>query len=75
MVTGNIKFSMLKPGTHIPPHCGPSNYRIRLHLGLFVPDGTWIRVGNSTLAWEDGRAIVFDGESIPFIYLVTPISA
>mmetsp|Transcript_72750 Transcript_72750/g.207219 ORF Transcript_72750/g.207219 Transcript_72750/m.207219 type:complete len:88 (-) Transcript_72750:402-665(-) len=33
---GQVKFSMLPPGTKVLPHCGPSNMRLRLHLGLKV---------------------------------------
>jgi hypothetical protein len=36
MTSGNIKFSRLAGRTRIPPHCGPSNGRLRMHLGLKV---------------------------------------
>lgn len=35
---GHIKFSLLMPDTHVWPHCGPSNARLRMHLPLVVPD-------------------------------------
>lgn len=41
---GQIKFSVMHPGTHIWPHCGPTNCRIRAHLGLNVPENTFLRV-------------------------------
>lgn len=41
---GQVKFSVMHPGTHVWPHCGPTNCRLRAHLGLVVPDGTKIRV-------------------------------
>ncbi|CAB1349757.1 unnamed protein product [Coregonus sp. 'balchen'] len=31
---GQIKFSVMQPGTHIWPHTGPTNCRLRMHLGL-----------------------------------------
>ncbi len=31
------KLTKLAPGTHLLPHCGPTNARIRLHLPLQVP--------------------------------------
>ncbi len=34
---GSIEFSVLQPGTHLRPHCGPSNHRLRLHLALQIP--------------------------------------
>lgn len=58
--TGLVYFSVLAPGTHIIPHCGPTNTRLRCHLGLVVPDGCRIRVGDEVRGWEEGRCIVFD---------------
>lgn len=44
---GQIKFSVLMPGTHVWPHTGPTNCRLRAHLGLIVPEtGTSLRVVN-----------------------------
>lgn len=31
---GNVAFSIVEPGTRIAPHFGPTNIRIRCHLGL-----------------------------------------
>lgn len=45
---GQVKFSVMHPGTHVWPHCGPTNCRIRAHLGLKVPSGTFIRVATET---------------------------
>lgn len=42
---GQVKFSVMHPGTHVWPHCGPTNCRLRIHLGLKVPPKTYIRVG------------------------------
>ena len=57
---GLTYLSALAPGTRVAPHCGPTNTRLRVHLGLVVPDGCGIRVGQETRTWEGGRAIVFD---------------
>jgi hypothetical protein len=35
---GSVEFSILDEGTHIKPHCGPSNHKWRFHLGVIVPD-------------------------------------
>ncbi|KAG1680524.1 Aspartyl/asparaginyl beta-hydroxylase [Nymphon striatum] len=43
-----IKFSVMFPGTHVWPHTGPTNCRLRAHLGLVVPPGPLIRVSNET---------------------------
>ncbi len=56
----NAVFSMLAPGTLIPPHTGVSNTRLLCHLPLIVPEGCWFRVGAQTRLWERGKAFVFD---------------
>lgn len=56
-------FSILEPGKHLPPHRGPYNGVLRLHLGLRVPEPrerTGIRVGSDVCYWEEGRALIFD---------------
>jgi aspartate beta-hydroxylase len=58
--TGLVYFSVLTPGTHITPHCGPIDTRLRCHLGVDVPKGCHIRVGSETRSWEEGRCLVFD---------------
>ncbi len=57
---GVVTLSWLYPGTRIRPHCGGSNGRLRVHLGLRVPEGARMRVGDQTLTWEEGRCLVFD---------------
>ena len=53
-------FSMLKPRTRIPPHCGVSNVRLVTHLPLIIPPGCGFRVGNDVREWVPGSAWVFD---------------
>jgi aspartyl/asparaginyl beta-hydroxylase (cupin superfamily) len=53
-------FSLLKPGTRIPPHTGVSNVRLVTHLPLIIPEECGFRVGNDTRQWIPGRAWVFD---------------
>jgi Aspartyl/Asparaginyl beta-hydroxylase len=57
---GLAYFSVLSPGVHIEPHCGPVNSRIRIHLGLVVPDGATMRVGYEERPWVEGACTVFD---------------
>lgn len=56
----NAMFSLLAPGTLIPPHVGVNNARLVCHLPLIVPDGCWFRVGAETRFWKPGEAFVFD---------------
>jgi aspartyl/asparaginyl beta-hydroxylase (cupin superfamily) len=53
-------FSLLAPGTHIPPHNGVSNARLVCHLPLIVPPGCWFRVGAERREWAAGKPWVFD---------------
>ncbi|XP_035981247.1 aspartyl/asparaginyl beta-hydroxylase isoform X6 [Fundulus heteroclitus] len=58
---GQIKFSVMQPGTHVWPHTGPTNCRLRMHLGLVVPrPGCRIRCTNQTREWQEGRVLIFD---------------
>ena len=56
----NAMFSLLAPGTAIPPHVGVNNARLVCHLPLIVPEGCWFRVGGETRFWKRGEAFVFD---------------
>jgi aspartyl/asparaginyl beta-hydroxylase (cupin superfamily) len=56
-------FSILEAGKCLPPHRGPYNGVLRLHLGLRVPEprhALGIRVGAETRHWEEGRILIFD---------------
>ncbi|HET7709508.1 MAG TPA: aspartyl/asparaginyl beta-hydroxylase domain-containing protein [Sphingomicrobium sp.] len=52
--------SILRPGTHIPPHTGMLNSRLICHIPLIVPDGCRLRVGAETRAVTFGKAMIFD---------------
>jgi beta-hydroxylase len=58
-----VMFSILEPGKHLPPHRGPYNGVLRLHLGLIIPEPqeqTAIRVGRQICHWQEGKALIFD---------------
>lgn len=57
---GMVYLSSLAPGTHVQAHCGASNTRLRCHLGLRVPPGSSIRVGEETRTWQERGVLVFD---------------
>jgi hypothetical protein len=57
---GVVTLSWLYPGTRIVPHCGGTNARLRVHLGLRVPGGAHLRVGDDVLTWQEGHCLVFD---------------
>ncbi|MFF8618464.1 aspartyl/asparaginyl beta-hydroxylase domain-containing protein [Streptomyces sp. NPDC015350] len=57
---GMSYFSVMDPGTHVAPHCGFINVRVRCHLGLVVPEGCAMRVHDETRDWTEGMAFTFD---------------
>nr|XP_056710888.1 aspartyl/asparaginyl beta-hydroxylase [Euleptes europaea] len=58
---GQIKYSVMHPGTHVWPHTGPTNCRLRMHLGLVIPkEGCRIRCAEETRSWEEGKVLIFD---------------
>jgi len=58
--TPSVLFSLLRPGTRIPPHHGFMNTRLICHLPLVMPRGCGLRVGNEARQWREGELIVFD---------------
>ena len=65
---GKVSVSILNPGTQVRPHFGPTNARVRLHLGIDVPEGAGIKVGSrierytqlrlfSVGSWAEGRTL------------------
>jgi aspartyl/asparaginyl beta-hydroxylase (cupin superfamily) len=58
-----VMFSILEPGKRLPPHRGPYNGVLRLHLGLIVPEPReqlGIRVDKEIYRWREGEAVIFD---------------
>lgn len=56
-------FSILEPGKHLPPHRGPYNGVLRMHLGLQIPEpreSAAIRIGPETRHWREGQVLIFD---------------
>jgi aspartate beta-hydroxylase len=60
-MTGLIYVSRMRPATHIRAHRGPTNLRVRCHLGIKVPDGDCaLRVGTEIRRWQEGKCLVFN---------------
>jgi aspartyl/asparaginyl beta-hydroxylase (cupin superfamily) len=58
---GWLGFSALAPGTHLAPHCGVTNAKLRCHVPLdLTPGGSRIRVGSTVYSWTMGQMLVFD---------------
>jgi Aspartyl/Asparaginyl beta-hydroxylase len=59
---GFVMFSELAPGTHVAPHTGSSNLRVRCHLPLIAPepDMVTLTVAGETRGWREGQCLAFD---------------
>lgn len=53
-------FSRLNPNSSISPHYGPCNLRLRIHLGLDIPDNCSITIADNQTTWKEGKCLVFD---------------
>ncbi len=56
-------FSILVPGTHIPPHTGVTKAFLTCHLGIQVPKDSAncrMRVIDEWVEWQEGKALIFD---------------
>ena len=58
----NAFFSVLEPGTTLPPHHGPSSAVLRYHLGVSVPEPEQctLTVENEVVHWREGEGFVWD---------------
>ena len=67
-----VRFSNIQPGTYIRPHCGPTNRRWILHLGVDVPppeEGElYLEVAGVRRRWQNGRCLVFDDSFTHEVY-------
>ncbi|XP_016985392.1 aspartyl/asparaginyl beta-hydroxylase isoform X6 [Drosophila rhopaloa] len=59
---GQVKFSVMQAKTHVWPHCGPTNCRLRAHLTLVAPEPekTSLRVAEQERTWREGELFIFD---------------
>ncbi|XP_052491983.1 aspartate beta-hydroxylase domain-containing protein 1 [Budorcas taxicolor] len=64
---GNAGFSVLLPGARLDGRCGPTNARVRCHLGLKIPPGCELVVGGEPQCWAEGHCLLVDDS---FLYTV-----
>ncbi len=54
-------FSIMEPGTQVPPHRGVTKAWYNCHLGLIVPNGNvGIEIAGRPVGWREGEWLVFD---------------
>ena len=57
---GDALLSVHASDSHLRAHCSVDNLRVRCHLGLQIPPGCCIRVGQETMAWQEGKVLLFE---------------
>ena len=62
---GQVKFFVLHPDTRIWPHTGPTNCRLRAHLGLSLNESDREKMGmkiadEKVLSWKEGEMFIID---------------
>ncbi|XP_041457370.1 aspartate beta-hydroxylase domain-containing protein 2-like [Lytechinus variegatus] len=57
---GYACFSVLQPGSHISPHFGPCNIRLRCHLGIQIPVNCSLTVAGECKQWKEEDCLLFD---------------
>lgn len=56
--------SRLAPHKAIQPHVGYEDNTLRINMGLIVPDGCTLTVGNETRKMEAGKVLLFDDTTL-----------
>ncbi|XP_066578025.1 aspartate beta-hydroxylase domain-containing protein 2 [Amia ocellicauda] len=57
---GHAAFALLRPGTSLPQGYGPTNTRLRCHLGLQTPPNCELVVGGEPQCWSEGHCLLVD---------------
>ena len=55
-----VCFARQAPGSGVQPHTDGRNFILTSHLGLKVPEGCWIQVGDERRSWEVGKLTTLD---------------
>lgn len=62
---GMSYFSEISGGTDVKAHFGPTNARVRYHLGLDVPEGdVYLAIADGMYKWSEGNVVAFDDSYI-----------
>lgn len=59
---GMAYFSEMSGGTDVKAHFGPTNARVRYHLGLQVPEDSnvYLAIADGMYRWTEGKTLAFD---------------
>lgn len=55
-----VCFARQQAKSGVQPHSDGRNFILTSHLGLKIPDGCWIRVGEEQRGWQEGKLTTLD---------------
>jgi len=55
-----VCFARQGANSGVAPHTDGRNFILTAHLGLKVPEGCWIKVGEEERGWEEGKLTILD---------------
>ena len=55
-----VCFARQAPSSGVQPHSDGRNFILTSHLGLKIPEGCWIEVGEERRSWEEGKLTTLD---------------
>lgn len=55
-----VCFARQAAGSGVQPHSDGRNFILTSHLGLKVPEGCWMKAGEETQSWEEGKLTTLD---------------
>lgn len=58
--TGTTTLTRLAPGGRTQSRCADTNSVLTVQLGIAVPDGAGLRIGDGEVTWQPGRCTVVD---------------
>lgn len=64
-------FSALAPDTHVKPHCGPTNKKLRCHLPLYVP-GAPLSTGELLVHLQSYTVFIYYAVALSLLELCVP---
>eukprot|EP00544_Gedaniella_sp_CCMP2646_P008684 CAMPEP_0202484346 /NCGR_PEP_ID=MMETSP1361-20130828/3437_1 /ASSEMBLY_ACC=CAM_ASM_000849 /TAXON_ID=210615 /ORGANISM="Staurosira complex sp., Strain CCMP2646" /LENGTH=325 /DNA_ID=CAMNT_0049112955 /DNA_START=36 /DNA_END=1013 /DNA_ORIENTATION=+ len=55
-----VCFARQAPGSGVEPHSDGRNFILTSHMGIQVPEGCWMKVGEETRTWKEGTLTTLD---------------
>jgi hypothetical protein len=55
-----VCFAKQAPGSGVQPHSDGRNFILTSHMGLKIPEGCWLQVGEERREWQEGKLTTLD---------------